>query len=40
MVYGSLPRNPYANPVVYTDSPLASGYLHPFKCGRAEKLEE
>jgi len=22
-------ENPYANPVVYTDSPLASGYLHP-----------
>jgi hypothetical protein len=21
--------NPYANPVIYTDSPLASGYLHP-----------
>lgn len=21
--------NPYANPLVYTDSPLASGYLHP-----------
>ncbi len=22
-------ENPYANPLVYTDSPLASGYLHP-----------
>jgi hypothetical protein len=22
-------ENPYANPVVYTDSPLASGYVHP-----------
>lgn len=22
-------KNPYANPLVYTDNPLASGYLHP-----------
>ncbi len=22
-------KNPYANPLVYTDSPLASGYIHP-----------
>ncbi|GGZ34721.1 peptidase M14 [Echinicola pacifica] len=23
-------KNPYANPLVYTDSPLASGYVYPF----------
>jgi hypothetical protein len=23
-------ENPYANPMVYTDSPLASGYVYPY----------
>jgi hypothetical protein len=29
-------KNPYANPLVYTDSPLASGYIHP---SNLEKLK-